>query len=99
MRTPSESTNVDLTRDDHGAAGTIRQGWAHKKKKGPRRSEAVSTGRLDKLIEEATVDCYNDSDPTKFVKPCAELGARRPPEIRLEALVERGMHGGGQPPA
>ncbi len=71
MRTPSESTNVALTRDDHGAAGTIRQGWAHKK--GPRRSEAVSTRRLDKLIKEATVDCYNDSDPTKFVKPCAEL--------------------------
>ncbi|SRR5712691_5744027 len=27
-----------------------------------RRSEAVSTRRLDKLIEQATVDCYNDSE-------------------------------------
>ena len=27
-----------------------------------RRSEAASTRRLDKLIEEATVDCYDDSE-------------------------------------
>ena len=39
-----------------------RSAKAGQRRREHRRSEAASTRRLDRLIEEATVDCYDDSE-------------------------------------
>ena len=82
-----------MTTHGGGVGGNMPKGLKKKKQSGSRKSaDRPSTAHLDRLIEEATVDCYNDSEEVTGIFTMLEENLAVPfatTMLGVEVTVER----------